>query len=70
MLKTRPRVNWLAPTAVISVAALATLAPDRHFSIIPHAQAADLTAADSVARCPRGNATLLGAYMSMGGGTV
>jgi hypothetical protein len=66
----RKSIAWLAPTAVISVAALTALALDRHGSIIPQARAAGLNAADSEALCPVGNATLRGTYMSMGGGTV
>ena len=56
--------------AVISVVTLAALALDRQVTIISHVQAEDLTAADSDAPCPRGDATLRGAYMSMGGGSV
>lgn len=61
---------WVTPAAVISVAALAALALDRHVSFISQAQAEELKAADSDALCPRGDATLRGTYMSMGGGTV
>jgi hypothetical protein len=54
----------------MSVAALTALAPDHPVSIIPHAQAEGLKDSESDALCPRGNATLRGNYMSMGGGTV
>ena len=63
-------IAWVAPAAVIAVAALAALALDRNISVISPAQAEDLTAADSEARCPRADATLRGTYMSKGGGTV
>ena len=56
--------------ATISLATLAALALDRQVPIISQVQAEDLTAADSEALCPRGDATLRGAYMSMGGGSV
>jgi hypothetical protein len=42
---------------------------DHPSNIISHAQAASLTA-DAEALCPRGDATLRGAYMSQGGGTI
>jgi hypothetical protein len=61
---------WTITAAVISVAALAALALDRHASVIPQAQAKGLSAEDSEALCPRGNATLRGVYMSKGGGAV
>jgi hypothetical protein len=63
-------ISWVAPAAVIAVAALAALALDRHVSVISQAQAEELAAADSEALCPRGDATLRGTYMSRGGGTV
>jgi hypothetical protein len=66
----RKSIAWVTPVAVISVAALAALALDRDISVISPAQAEDLKAADSEALCPRGDATLLGTYMSRGGGTV
>jgi hypothetical protein len=56
---------WVAPVAVISVATLAALALDGQVSTISPARAGD-----AEAQCPRGNATLHGAYMSMGGGTI
>ena len=56
--------------AVISVATLAALALERQVTIISQVHAEDLTTADSEALCPRGDATLRGAYMSMGGGSV
>lgn len=58
-------IVWLAPGAVVSVAVLTALAFDRHISVIPQAQAEGLEAP-----CPLGDATLRGAYMSKGGGTV
>jgi len=61
--------GWVA-LAVVPVAALTALALDRHVSVISHAQAGELKAADSEAPCPRGDATLRGTYMSMGGGTA
>jgi hypothetical protein len=61
---------WVAPTALISVAALAALAFDRHIGVISQVRAEELKAANSEALCPRGDATLRGTYMSMGGGTV
>ena len=61
---------WVAPTALISVAALAALAFYRHIGVISQVRAYELKAADSEALCPRGDATLRGTYMSMGGGTV
>lgn len=61
---------WIAPTAMVSVAALAALSLDRHVSLIPQAQANGPLALDSAPLCPRGDATLRGAYMSRGGGTV
>jgi hypothetical protein len=66
----RKSIAWVTPVAVVSVAALAASALDRDISVISQAQAADLTAADSEALCPRGDATLRGTYMSKGGGTV
>lgn len=63
-------ITWVAPAAVISVAALTALALDRHGSVISQAQAEDLKAADAEALCPQGIATLRGMYMSKGGGTV
>jgi hypothetical protein len=66
----RKSIAWVRSVAVVSVAALAALALDRDISVISQAQAADLTAADSEALCPRGDATLRGTYMSRGGGTV
>jgi hypothetical protein len=61
----RKSIAWLAPIAVISAAALTALTLDR-----PQAQAQELRAAASEALCPRGVATLHGAYMSKGGGTI
>jgi hypothetical protein len=63
-------IAWLAPASVISVAALTALALDRDVSVIPHARAQDLNVTDQEALCPRGDATLLGTYMAIGGGTV
>lgn len=65
----RKSIAWVAPTAVISVAALTALALDRPVSIIAQAHAGGLSD-DTEAQCPRGNATVRGAYMSQGGGTV
>jgi hypothetical protein len=62
-------IAWVAPAAVMSVAVLTAVALDHAVSIIPHAQAEGLTG-DTEALCPRGDATLRGAYMSLGGGTV
>jgi len=61
----RKSIGWVAPTAAISVAVLAALALDRPVNMIPQAKAWD-----AEAPCARGNATLHGTYMSMGGGTV
>ena len=61
----RKLIAWVAPVAVISVATLAAVALDRPVSIILQARAGD-----AEALCPRGDATLRGTYMSMGGGTV
>lgn len=69
----RRTVAWAVPTAVVSLAALAALALDHRVSVISKAQAQDLKAADSDeshALCPRGNATLRGTYLSMGGGSI
>lgn len=66
----RKSIAWIAPAAAISVAALTALALDGHISVISQAQAEELEATDSVAVCPRGDATLHGTYMSRGGGTV
>lgn len=64
-------ITWLAPTAVVSVAVFTALALDRHASVIPGAQAAALKdGEDTGALCPRGNATLRGTYLSMGGGSI
>jgi len=63
-------IVWGAPAAIISVAAFTALALDGQVSFISQAYAEDLKAADSEALCPRGDATLRGTYMSMGGGTV
>jgi hypothetical protein len=63
-------IGWISSAVVISVAALATLALDRHLGIISASQAEELKTADSEALCPRGDATLRGMYMSKGGGTV
>jgi hypothetical protein len=60
-------IAWTVPAAVISVGVLAASALDRPVSIIPQARAGDL---ETEAQCPRGDATLRGAYMSKGGGTV
>ena len=62
-------IVWTAPVAVMSVAVLAASALDRPVSVIPQAQAGGLSG-DNEAQCPRGDATLRGAYMSRGGGTV
>jgi hypothetical protein len=61
---------WIAPIAAVSVAALAVWAPDRLTSVIPQARAQVLQTGDAALLCPRGDATLHGAYMSRGGGTV
>ena len=66
----RKSIAWIPPAAVISVAALAALMLDRNLNVITPVQAEDLAAADSEALCSRGDATLRGAYMSKGGGTV
>jgi hypothetical protein len=60
-------IAWTVPAAVISVGVLAASALDRPVSIIPQARAGDL---ETEAQCPRGDATLRGAYMSKGGGMV
>ena len=62
--------TWITPTAVMSVAALMALAPDRPTSFIPEAEAQELQTDDSLRLCPLGDATLHGAYMAIGGGTV
>lgn len=56
--------------SVILLAALAVLALNRHVRVVPQVHAASLKQADSDALCPRGDATLSGTYMSIGGGTV
>jgi hypothetical protein len=56
--------------SVISIAALTALAFNRHVSVVPQVLAQNLAQADSDAPCPRGNATLRGTYMSIGGGTA
>ena len=61
----RKSIVWLAPIAVVSIAVLTALAFDWDVSVIPQAQAQGLEAP-----CPLGDATLHGAYMSKGGGTV
>ena len=61
----RKSTAWLIPAAVVSGATLAALTLDRQVSVIAQAQA---QGADEL--CPLGNATLHGAYMAIGGGTV
>ena len=66
----RKSITWIATTAVISAAAFTALAPDHHTSVIPQARAQALQADDAAPLCARGDATLHGAYMAIGGGTV
>ena len=56
--------------SVISVAALTALGLNRHVGVVPQVHAENLAQADSDALCTRGNATLRGTYMSIGGGTA
>ena len=63
-------ISWIAPTAVISVAAFTTLAFDRQTSVIRQAQAQALQSDDAVPPCPLGDATLHGNYMGIGGGNA
>jgi hypothetical protein len=56
--------------SAILLAALTVLALNRHVRVVPQVHAAILKQADSDALCPRGDATLSGTYMSIGGGTV
>lgn len=64
------RVAWVSRAAGVTLVALTTLAVEHHTSVILEARAQGLTAADAHTLCPRGNATLHGAYMSRGNGTV
>ena len=66
----RKSIRWGVPAAVISVATLTALALDHHTSVIPQAGAQNLNTSEPEALCPRGDATLHGAYMAIGGGTV
>lgn len=63
-------IAWVAPASVISVAVLTALALDRNVSVVPQAQAQGLSTPEPEALCPRGDATLYGAYMAIGGGTA
>ncbi|MBV8308439.1 MAG: hypothetical protein JO274_13250 [Gammaproteobacteria bacterium] len=65
----RKSISWITPAVVISTAVVTALALDRPVSIIPQARASGLSA-EAEAQCPRGDATLHGAYMSQGGGSI